>query len=81
MRMLVFSEINNPDLCVFVCTFIEAYLVSQYDHAFSEQLVLKVLSEEGAQLRLQQLPAKDTSADECKGRHTTHTVSNTSKTN
>lgn len=45
-------------MCVFVCTFIEADLVSQYDHAFSEQLVLKVLGEEGAQLRLQQLPAK-----------------------
>ena len=43
---------------VSVCTFIEADLVSQYNHAFSEQLVLKVLSEEGAQLRLQQLPAK-----------------------
>lgn len=52
-------------MCVFVCTFIEADLVSQYDHAFSEQLVLKVLSKEGAQLRLQQLPAKDMSADEC----------------
>ena len=43
---------------VSVCTFIEADLVSQYNHAFSEQLVLKVLSEEGAQLRLEQLPAK-----------------------
>lgn len=43
---------------VIVYTFIEANLVSQYDHAFSEQLVLKVLSEEGAQLRLQQLPTK-----------------------
>lgn len=41
-------------------TFVVANLVSQYDHAFSEQLVLKVLGEERAQLSLQQLPAKHT---------------------
>lgn len=52
-------------MCVFVCTFVEADLVPQYDHAFSEQLVLKVLGEEGAQLRLQQLPAKYMSAYDC----------------
>lgn len=33
-------------------TFIEADFVPQNDHAFSEQLVLKVFSEEGAQLGL-----------------------------
>lgn len=45
-------------MCVILmCTFIEADFVPQYDHAFSEELVLKVLSEEGAQLRLQQLSA------------------------
>lgn len=38
-------------------TFIEANLVPQNDHSFGEQLVLKVLSKEGAQLSLQQLPA------------------------
>lgn len=52
-------------LFVIMCTFIEADLISQYDHAFGEQLILKVLSEEGAQLRLQQLPAKHTGACEC----------------
>lgn len=46
-------------------TFIVSDLVSQYDHAFSEQLVLKVLGEEGAQLSLQQLPTK---------KHQQHTV-------
>lgn len=47
---------------VFKPTFIEADFVPQYDHAFREQLVLKVLSEEGAQFRLQQLPAWHTHA-------------------
>lgn len=37
-------------------TFVEVDLVPQYHHAFGEQLVLKVLGEEGAQLCLQELP-------------------------
>ena len=55
---------KKPDLikisASLVYTFVVANLVSQYDHAFSKQLVLKVLGEEGAQLRLQQLPTKQT---------------------
>lgn len=48
--LAVTSLLNNCK-CVF-CTFIEADFVPQNDHPFSEQLVLKVFSEEGAQLGL-----------------------------
>lgn len=41
------------ELCfLWSSTFIEADFVPQNDHPFSEQLVLKVFSEEGAQLGL-----------------------------
>lgn len=40
-------------VCTIMRTFIEADLVSQYDHAFCEQLILEVLCKEGAQLSLQ----------------------------
>lgn len=45
-------------MCSIHFTFIEVYLVSEYDHAFSEQLILQILSEERAQLGLQQLSEK-----------------------
>lgn len=40
-------------MCVITHTFIEADLVSQYNHAFCEKLVLKALGKEGAKLSLQ----------------------------
>lgn len=75
--MFPLTSINVGVCVLFVMTFtfIKADLVSQYDHAFSEQLILKVLSEEGAQLRLQQLPAKHIGASECKHTVLTHIIS------
>lgn len=62
MVIIISSKLLDFCLTFVICdyTFIEADLVSEYDHAFSEQLVLQVLSKKGAKFRLQQLPATAT---------------------